>query len=112
MSVTITYNSIKEKIPKYNEHIIYLNKVVSFNSYGFETLECFVDYVWTEIDENGKDTGNSACFDPDEFPNSVIGDTIENGRYILELMFNGCIPNKNTLWINADKYWDAFSECV
>lgn len=110
MSVTFTFNEISEKMPVHDQSIIFLNRMYSFSLEGFEPKECLAKYDWVQINENGEETGTSAIYDPTEpdVQGLVPGDIL-NDCWKLVMTFNGYQVTKDTLWIDADEYWNEFN---
>ena len=109
MPVTITFYKISEKKPKHGQQVIYLRGISSFDMYGYEPRETTAYYTWEEIDEEGEETGNSACYDPEEFPDIKVGETIDEG-YKLMIQFDEYIATDDVLWVDYDEYWANFED--
>mgnify|MGYP003345377661 CR=1 FL=1 len=101
MPVTITFNKTSEKKPENQESIIWLRTTSSFGYQGFEPREVDVEYQWTELDEDGYETGNSYTFESNE-------DFSNNEKMRLDLLFDGYIAAPNDLWVSQEDFWKCF----
>lgn len=100
MSVTITFHTVAERTPKHGQAIIYLKPFYSFGFEDFHPMECEVEYIWIEKDEEGEVTGNAVTY--------TDGDGDQMDGHTLEIMFDGVCPDDNWLWISVDEYHKSF----
>lgn len=65
--ITFDFYTPTEKIPKHGDEVVFISKHDSFAIEYFDTRIGTIEYVWEELDENGEYTGNSLCYDADDF---------------------------------------------
>lgn len=98
MSVDIHFYTIAERRPKHQEKIIWLSEVNSFHLTGFDPREIEVEYQWTEIDDEGYETGGAISYNGYDLI----------GNFRLDIMFDGYIVQDKTLWCPVKEYWKSF----
>ena len=85
MSITLTFHNFSEKKPAHNEQIIFLRKLYSFDSYGFDPRESTVEYQWSLVDSDGDDCGDYVCYDEDD---PTPPELTEEDKLLLEKLMN------------------------
>jgi hypothetical protein len=110
MPVTITFHKVSEKKPEHQQSIIWLKTTYSFGYQGFEPREIQADYVWENVDEDGRINGCAACFDPETEDVNDPEQIINGERWKLFLLFDGWCAHENDLWVDVDEYWKCFEE--
>lgn len=109
MSITLTFHNFSEKKPAHNEQIIFLRKLYSFDSYGFDPRESTVEYQWSLVDSDGDDCGDYVCFDEDDPtpPELTEEDQSEGYSYNLSVIADGHIMEDGCYWCSVDEWFDS-----
>ena len=103
MPVTLTYYTVKERTPKANADIIWLEPISSFDLEGLMPREISVEYEWVLLDKDGNDVGDSEVYDAtDKQP--------QNSK--LRILFNGYEALDTFLWCPVDEYWKSFENVI
>lgn len=64
MSLTVTFTTFAEKKPEEGQRILVLKSSAYYSS--LRVFSAVVEHLWTEVDENGNETGNSFLWTPDD----------------------------------------------
>lgn len=111
MPVTIIFNKIKEKKPKHEQEIIFLEGKSSFGVPYFEPRQVQVKYYWDECileDEVLESTGTSICYNEDDkFTETYTEDGMV---YVLKMGVDGITLEDEDLWCDVEDYWKSFEE--
>ena len=99
MPVTFTFHKISEKKPEHHQQIVWMHPVQNFDSYGFEPRYCSVAYIWSEIDDEGDDTGSTIRYNPED------NETPDGCR--LMILFDRFEAREDWLWMDLEDYQDV-----
>ena len=95
MPVTMTWNLFSEKKPTHGQSVIWLQITSSFDAWGFRPRELTVEYQWSELDEDGYDTGNGAWYEEGDEP-------LKGHRLVI--LADGWEMSETDLWMSIEEY--------
>ena len=99
MSVTLKFNTFKEKKPENGQEVIMLANRGSYWFISYELVDRTIKYVW-EVLEDGCHTGDTVAYDGEE---AVEG-------HILRTKAGDDLMEDDDLWMDEDEYWASFEE--
>ena len=97
MTKTLTFYTIAERTPKHDEIIVWLREVGDSFAEGYTLTDCEVEYQWTEVDEDGEDTGSGVVYNGEG--------SLKNHK--LSILFDGYEVEDDWLWMPAEEYWGS-----
>lgn len=97
MPVNLPFHRFKEKQPKHEQEIIWLQTGLSFDSDTINIRQLTVRKVWVEVDNDGCTTGNSICYTKGDEKNPP-----ENHTLMTE--FDDVYADDDFLWMDIDRF--------
>lgn len=94
MTYSVEFKKVSQQKPRKGEFIFWIDENKFYGGYEVKMGE--VDYVWDEIDENGKHTGSSTFYHEGD------GDSYEGHR--LAITCEGSELFNDVLWCPAIKF--------
>lgn len=98
-SVTLTFKSSLDELPKHNEHIVYLKQSHDYENILFDTVE----YQWVEYitDEDGDyPSGTTACYNEGDIPEEGWKLEVIVGGYVLDNYYT-------IIWMTEDEWFES-----